>query len=66
MDLDLKDAEKYIVSLKLQRYMDRLNIQKKELTAKLLSGDDSVREEIQKTDSEIMRTQEKLEQLISL
>ena len=66
LDLDLKDAEKYIVSLKLQRYMDRLNIQKKELTAKLLSGDDSVREEIQKNDSEIMRTQEKLEQLISL
>ena len=66
LDLDLKDAEKYIVSLKLQRYMDRLNIQKKELTTKLLSGDDSVREEIQKNDSEIMRTQEKLEQLISL
>ena len=66
LDLSLNDSEKYIVSLKLQRYMQRLNIQKKELTARLLSGDETAREELSKNSAEIMRTQEKLEQLISL
>ena len=66
LDLSLNDAEKYIVSLKLQRYIDRLNIQKKELTSKLLTGDETARDELIKNDSEIMRTQEKLEQLISM
>ena len=66
LDLSLNDSEKYIVSLKLQRYMQRLNIQNKELTARLLSGDETAREELSKNSAEIMRTQEKLEQLISL
>jgi hypothetical protein len=66
LDLSLGDAEKYIVSLKLQRYLDRLNIQKKELTTRLLSGDESARDEISKIDNELSSAHEKLEKLISL
>ena len=66
LDLSLNDAEKYIVSLKLQRYIYRLNILKKELTSKLVTGDETARDELIKNGSEIMRTQEKLELLISM
>ena len=66
LNLDKTAAEKYIVSLKLQRYLDRLNLTKKELTNKLLSGDESVRDEISRTESEIAIATEKLEKLISL
>ena len=66
LNLDKISAEKYIISLKLQRYLTRLNITKKELTNKLLSGDESAREEISKIDSDINSSTEKLEKLISL
>jgi DNA primase len=66
LNLDKMAAEKYIVSLKLQRYIDKLNLNKKELTARLLDGDESVRDEIEKTDSDIKIAKEKLEKLISI
>lgn len=66
LNFDMAAAEKYIVSLKLQRYLDKLNTQKRELTAKLLSGDDSVRAEIANINEEIMKYNEKLEVLISI
>lgn len=65
MNLDEKAAEKYIISLKLQKYLEKLHIEKKNLTAKLLSGED-VQEQINTTDSEIKRAKEKLETLISM
>jgi DNA primase len=66
LNLNKNSAEKYIVSLKLQRYLDKLNLTKKELLNKLLSGDESVRDEIPKIDSDIESAKEKLEKLISL
>ena len=66
LDLSLGDAEKYIVSLKLQRYLDKLNIQKKELTAQLLVGDESVRDELNQINEDLAKAREKMEKLISL
>ena len=65
-NLDKLAAEKYIVSLKLQRYLDRLTLTKKALTARLLDGDETVREEIDKIDINIKSASEKLEKLISI
>ena len=65
MNLNKTAAEKYIVSLKLQKYLEKLHIQKKDLTAKLLAGDD-VREEIEKIDADINDANERLEKLISM
>ncbi len=66
LNFDVTAAEKYIVSLKLQRYLDKLNTQKRELTGKLLAGDESVREEIASLNAEILKYNEKLEVLISI
>ena len=66
LNMDVGAAEKYIVSLKLQRYLEKLNAQKREFTNQLLAGDDSAREEIRRIDSEIEKYNEKLEVLISI
>ena len=66
LNMDINGAEKYIVSLKLQRYLEKLNAQKRELTTQLLAGDDTARDEIRRIDSEIEKYQEKLEVLISI
>ena len=63
LNLDKVAAEKYIVSLKLQRYIEKLNLTKSEL---IKSGDESVRDEIIKIDSDIVAAHEKLEKLIML
>ena len=66
LNIDLAAAEKYIVSLKLQRYLEKLNMQKRELTTQMLSGNESVRDEISRIDDEIAKYSEKLEVLISI
>ncbi len=66
LNLDLAAAEKYIVSLKLQRHLAKLNAQKQEFMTKLLAGDESARAEIARTDDEIEKYKEKLEILISI
>ena len=66
LDLTVDDAEKYIVSLKLQRYIDKLSIQKKELTTRLLAGDENAREELSKVNNDLSVAREKMEKLISL
>ena len=66
LNMDVGAAEKYIVSLKLQRYLEKLNAQKRELTNQLLAGDDSAREEIRRINDEIEKYNEKLEVLISI
>lgn len=66
LNMDVGSAEKYIVSLKLQRYLEKLNAQKREFTNQLLAGDDSARNEIQRINSEIEKYNEKLEVLISI
>lgn len=67
-DINLpRDAsEKYIVSLKVQRYLQKLNKQKQELTTKMLTGGADLRDELAKIDAEILKTEEKLDTLISI
>ena len=64
--LDLKSAEKYIVSLKLKHYIEKLQSDKKELIQLMLSGDSSVKSQIEKIDSDIVSANEKLETLINI
>ena len=66
LTFDKTAAEKYIVSLKIQRYLEKLNIQKRELTAQLLGGDESVRTQICAVDSDIISAQEKLDKLMNI
>ena len=66
LNLDASAAEKYIVSLKLQRHLAKLQATKKELTNQLLGGDESVRDEIAQIDADIAKYSEKLEILISI
>ena len=65
MNLDKTAAEKYIVSLKLQKYLEKLHIQRKELVVKKLSGD-NVDTDIIALDTKIHDANEKLEKLISM
>ena len=66
LNMNFEAAEKYIVSLKLQRYLEKLNSKKQILMNKLLSGDESVRDEITNIDADIKKYSEKLKLLISL
>ena len=63
LNLDKVAAEKYIVSLKLQRYIEKLKLSKAEL---IKSGDEGARDEIIGIDSDIAAATEKLEKLIML
>lgn len=65
ISMDIKSAEKYIVSLKLQKYMARLQSEKKDLTAQLLGGAD-VGEQIAVVDAKISDVHQKLDTLISM
>lgn len=65
MNMDEKSAEKYIVSLKLQKYMARLQSQKRDLTARLLAGE-NVRDEIAALDEQINTAIQKMDALISI
>ena len=65
--MDLQACEKFIVSLKLQRYKDKLNINKRDLTAQLLTtGDESIKEQIKQIDIDIQNANDKLEKLMTI
>ena len=64
LKLDKKSSEKYIVSLKIQRYLKKLNLEKKDLTDKLLAGDESAREKISEINREIEKITQKQNLLI--
>ena len=64
--LDIKAAERYIVSLKLQRYIQKLNKDKKEFIQMALSGNAGAKSQIEKIDSDIKTANEKLESLINI
>lgn len=66
LNLDFKDAEKYIVFLKLQRYIDKLNLQKQDLTSRMLMGDENAREELNKIDDELSSAHQKRETLLAI
>ena len=65
MTMDEKSAEKYIVSLKLQKYIERLQPEKKSLTSKLLAGE-NVRDEIAALDAKIADARQKMDTLVSM
>lgn len=65
MVMDEKAAEKYIVSLKLQKYIERLQKEKKDLTTKLLSGEDT-KKELVEIEEKINDAQQKMDTLISI
>ncbi len=65
MQMDIGAAEKFIVSVKLQKYLEKLQQQKKDLTARLLSGD-NVQNEIADVDAKIIAAGEKMDKLISI
>ena len=65
INIDDKSAEKFIVSLKLQKYMARLQSEKKDLTAKLLSGE-NVRDKISALDAQIRDAQQKMDTLVTI
>ena len=64
LNLDFQSAEKYLVSLKLQKYIESLEKQKHDLTVRGLSGENDVYEEIRRIDAEITRMREKFDMLI--
>ena len=64
--LDLKSAEKYIVSLKLNRYIQKLQNDKKQLIQMALSGDSGVKDQIKKINQDISTANKKLESLINM
>ena len=68
LSMDQAQAEKYIVSLKLQRYLERLNIRKREITAQMLSGGDAdeLRAEMAGVDADIQKAQARLEALVNI
>jgi len=66
MNMDFTAAEKFLVSLKIQRYLEKLNAQKRELTKRGLAGDENVRDEIEQIDADIIKYNEKLKLLFSI
>ena len=63
-DMDLKSAEKYIITLKIQKYMESLEKQKHDLMVRGLSGESDVSQEIRRIDDEINRMREKFDLLV--
>ena len=65
MNMDEKSAEKYIVSLKLQKYIEKLQNDKKSYMTQLLNGND-VKNEIKELDEKINEAKQKIDTLISI
>ena len=66
LNFNVKAAEKYIVSLKLQRYIARLNNDKKAVLQLALSGDEGAGALIQDLNNELQSANEKLEKLMNI
>ncbi len=66
MTLDKTAAEKFIVSLKIQKYLERLQAERKELTTMMLSGDMGARDRIAEIDADIAKYSDRLETLIAM
>ncbi len=64
LNLDLKSAEKYLVSLKLQKYIENLELKKREITIGALSNGNDVRDEIRRIDDEIIKMKERFDLLV--
>ena len=62
VNLDFESAEKYLISLKLQKYLEKLNAEKKQLIVDALKQNNS--DAIKEIDKKIKEAQEKLELLL--
>ena len=65
-NLSLEDAEKFIVSFKLKKYIERLEIEKKEAIKNALKNNIDCKEIIKEIDEKINEFNEKLEILIDI
>lgn len=63
MQMDSVSAERYIVSIKLQKYMERLLAEKKECMTQMLAGVD-MKQRVAEINSEIEKVQEKQDMLV--
>ena len=66
LNFDGQSAEKYIVSLKLQRYVQKLQQEKKELVQMALSGDTGAGTQIEEINNKLADANEKLETLMDI
>ncbi len=62
-NFDLAAAEKFIVSLKLKKYIQRLHDDRKNLVGQLLAGDADARDKITVIDAEIEKSNARMELL---
>ena len=66
-DLSLEDAEKFIVSFKLQRYLKALQNEKIELLSNIPeNAGDEYRNKLKEIDENILKANEKLELLLDI
>lgn len=63
LQMDATMAERYIVSIKLQKYMERLAAEKKDCMTRMLAGED-VRDRITEINSEIEKVRSKQDMLV--
>ena len=63
-NLDFENAEKFIVSLKIQKYIQKLNKEKQQILSDALNNKDANTEKLKEIDTEIKKTQEKLDLLL--
>lgn len=65
-NLSLQDSEKFVVSLKLQRYIKKLEQEKQELLSKALNGEKLNNDLLNDINDKIQKSSEKLESLIDI
>ena len=65
-DLSFEDAEKFIVSYKLRKYLEKLNLEKREIISNALKNNIDYKELISEIDNKIHETNEKLELLLDM
>lgn len=63
-DMDIENAEKFIISFKLQRYVNKLENEKKQLLNDALNGNDFDKEKLQDLDSKLVECNRKLQLLL--
>ena len=65
-DLSFEDAEKFIVSYKLRKYLEKLNLEKQEVISNALKNNIDYKEPVSEIDNKINETNEKLELLLDM
>ena len=65
-DLSLENAEKFVVSFKLQRYVQKLNLEKQQILSNMLNNSDTGSESLKDINKKIIDAQEKLDLLLDM